>query len=326
MEDLAIATKPAAAGPGRGGTAASATGLAGRLLNFSDRHFFKFAAIPAFIMVFAVTVIPLLSGLGLSFSSLSSSHNAVLPPTLDNYRNLMHDSEVHTVLLNTLLYVVVAVVLETGFGLLLGVLLSQQNRFAVIFRVIFLLPLTVAGIAAAISWSALLNTSQGWVNYLLGAAHLPQPNWLADPSISMLSVILTDMWSGVPVVAILCLAALLGVSREPHEAAMVDGASAWQRFRFVTFPAIRATVILAALLRIIAAFQQFALFQVLTGGGPGLSTTVINYYVYEQTIVYNNLGYGSALAMLVVLIMAVPALIYLLVRRSRRRLHGKASA
>jgi multiple sugar transport system permease protein len=314
IADRGIATAP---------TPASTGGRAGRLFGFLDRHFFKFAAIPAFVLVFAVTIIPLLSGLGLSFSSLSSSHNAVLPATLDNYKNLAHDSEVHTVLLNTLIYVVAAVVLETGFGLLLGVLLSQPTKFAAIFRIIFLLPLTVAGIAAAISWSALLNTSQGWVDYLLGVVHLPQPNWLADPSVSMISVILTDMWSGVPVVAILCLAALLGVSREPIEAALVDGASAWQRFRFVTFPAIRATLILAALLRVIAAFQQFALFQVLTGGGPGLSTTVINFYVYEQTIVYNNLGYGSALAMVVVLVMAVPAIIYLVVRRSRRRLSGK---
>jgi multiple sugar transport system permease protein len=326
MEDLALAEKPPAAGRRGASAPASRVRPGGILLEAVDRHFFKIAAIPAFIAVFAVTVIPMVSGVGLSFSSLSAYHNAILPGTLANYRNLVDDGEVHTVLLNTLVYVVAAVALETGFGLLLGVLLSQQNRFAAIFRVIFLLPLTVAGIAAAISWSALLNTTQGWVNYLLGVVHLPQPNWLADPSTSMLSVIITDMWSGVPVVAILCLAALLGVSREPIEAALVDGASAWQRFRFVTFPAIRATVILAALLRVIAAFQQFALFQVLTGGGPGLSTTVINYYVYEQTIVYNNLGYGAALAMLVVLVMTVPALIYLALRRTRRRSHRKAAA
>jgi len=297
-----------------------------RLSDFFDANFFKLAAVPAFLAVFAVTVIPIVSGFALSFSSLSSVHNAVLPPTLANYHNLVHDSEVHTVLLNTIIYVIVAVCLESGFGLLLGVLLAQRNRVSAVFRVIFLLPLTVAGIAAAISWSALLNTTQGWVNYFLGLAHIPQPNWLADPSTSMISVVITDMWSGVPVVAILVLAALLGVNQEATEAALVDGATAWQRFRFVTFPAIRGTVILAALLRAIAAFQQFALFQVLTGGGPGLSTTVINYYVYEQTIVYSNLGYGAALAMVVIAIMALPALIYLIVQRSRRTAEGRAQS
>jgi multiple sugar transport system permease protein len=183
--------------------------------------------------------------------------------------------------------------------------------------VIFLLPLTVASVAAAISWSALLNTSQGWINYYLGLLHLPQPNWLASSAAAMPSVIITDMWSGVPVVAVIVLAALIGAPRDPIEAAMVDGASAWNRFRYVTFPAIMPAVVLAALLRTVAAFQQFALFEVLTGGGPGLSTTVINFYVYQQTIVYGNVGYGAALGVLLVVVMAVPLLLLFALMRRR---------
>ena len=97
---------------------------------------------------------------------------------------------------------------------------------------------------------------------------------------------------------------------------MVDGASAWNQFRYVTFPAIRPALVLAALLRTVAAFQQFALFEIMTGGGPGLSTTVINYYVYQQTIVYGNVGYGAALAVLLVAVMAVPlSVLFVLARR-----------
>ncbi len=132
----------------------------------------------------------------------------------------------------------------------------------------------------------------------------------------MPSVIITDMWSGVPVVAVIVLAALIGAPRDPIEAAMVDGASAWNQFRYVTFPAIRPALVLAALLRTVAAFQQFALFEIMTGGGPGLSTTVINYYVYQQTIVYGNVGYGAALAVLLVAVMAVPlSVLFVLARR-----------
>jgi multiple sugar transport system permease protein len=280
--------------------------LTDRAWSAFDRRFFRIAAIPAFLVVFAVTVIPMLAGLGLSFSSISSTHNALLPATLNNYRALFDDDQIRTVLGNTLLFVVLSVTLEIGFGLILALLLSQRGREISAFRVIFLLPLTVAGIAAAISWSALLNTSQGWINYFLSVVGLPQPNWLASPNTAMLSVVITDLWTGVPVVAVLVLAALLGAPRDPIEAALVDGASTWQRFRYVTFPAIRPALALATLLRVVAAFQQFALFQVLTGGGPGLDTTVINYYVYQQTIVYNNIGYGAALAVLVVAVMAVP--------------------
>jgi multiple sugar transport system permease protein len=282
-----------------------------------DRRFFRLAAVPAFLAVFLITVIPLAAGFGLSFSSMSSTHNHILPSTLANYRELFSDPVTHTVLLNTVIYVLFAVVLETGLGLLLGVLLAQKYKAITVFRVIFLLPLTVAGVAAGISWGALLNTSQGWVNYFLGLVGLPQPNWLASPAAAMPSVVLADMWLGIPVVAVIVLAALIAAPRDPIEAAMVDGAGAWQRFRHVTFPAIRPALVLAALLRTVAAFQQFALFQVLTGGGPGLKTTVINFYVYQQTIVYNNIGYGAALGTLLMAVMIVPLLALFAMARRR---------
>ena len=170
--------------------------------------------------------------------------------------------------------------------------------------------------ASAIAWSSLLNTSNGWVDYYLGMLHLPQPNWLASSATAMPSVVIADMWSGVPVVAVIVLAAMIAAPRDPIEAAMVDGASAWNQFRYVTFPAIRPALVLAALLRTVAAFQQFALFEIMTGGGPGLSTAVINYYVYQQTIVYGNVGYGAALAVLLVAVMAVPlSVLFVLARR-----------
>jgi multiple sugar transport system permease protein len=314
---LAPAGQPA----GRPGPGPAGPRWAGRISlrawSAFDRRFFKLAAIPAFLVVFLVTVIPLVSGLGLSFSTISSTHNGILPATLGNYRELITDPVTHTVLLNTLIFVVLAVTLEIIFGLLLAVLLAQKYRAMTVFRVIFLLPLTVASVAAAISWGALLNTSQGWVNYFLGLVGLPQPNWLASPTAAMPSVVIADMWTGVPVVAVIVLAALIAAPIDPIEAAMVDGASAWQRFRYVTFPAIRPALVLAALLRTVAAFQQFALFQILTGGGPGLDTTVINYYVYQQTIVYNNIGYGAALGVLLLVVMAVPLLV--LFALSKRR-------
>jgi multiple sugar transport system permease protein len=289
------------------------------LKNFSafDRRFFRLAALPAFLAVFIITAVPLVIGLGLSFSSVNSTHNGVFPLTLKNYSHLFDDSEVHTVLLNTLIYVVLAVGLETLLGLGLALLMTRKNRAISVFRVIFLLPLTVAGVAAAISWGALLNTSQGWIDYFLKLAHLPQPNWLASATTALPSVVLVDLWSGVPVVAVIVLAALMSAPKDPIEAALVDGAGAWARFRYVTFPAIRPALVLAALLRTVAAFQQFALFQILTGGGPGLNTTVLNFYVYQQTIVFNNIGYGAALAMLLLVVMAVPLLV--LFAFSRRR-------
>jgi multiple sugar transport system permease protein len=281
-----------------------------------DRRFFRLAAIPAFLVVFGVTIIPFVVGFGLSFSSVSSTHNGYFPATLKNYSFIFHDQDVRAVLSATAIFVVSAVVLETVVGLLLAILLAQKLRGIRVFRVIFILPLTVASIAAAISWGALLNTSQGWVNWILGSVGLPQPNWLASSTAAMPSVVLVDMWSGVPVVAVILLASLLSAPAEPIEAATVDGASALQRFRYVTMPAIRPALALAMILRTVAALQQFALFQILTGGGPGLKTTVLNYYVYTETFVYDNIGYGAALATFLLLVMvAILGLVFLVVGR-----------
>ncbi len=271
-----------------------------------DRRFFFFAVLPAFLVVFVITVVPFVSGVGLSFSSIATTSNKLLPATLNNYRQVFTDPEIPTILLNTAIFVGFAVLVETAVGVLMALLLAQDVPGIVGFRIIFILPLMVAGVASATAWSTLFNATQGWIDWFLGILHLPQPDWLGSPNFSMPAVIVTDMWSGVPVVAIIVLAALLATPKEPIESALVDGASSWQRFRFVVFPAIRPVVIFAALLRTVAGFQQFGLFQIMTGGGPGLSTTVFNYYVYQVAFVYNNIGYGAALAVVLMLIMIVP--------------------
>jgi ABC-type sugar transport system permease subunit len=207
---------------------------------------------------------------------------------------------------NTVVFAGVAVIVEATLGLGLALLLRRSFTGVGIFRTIYLVPLMVASIASVTAWRALLNTSSGWVNYFLKLAHLPQPDWLASATFAMPSVILVDMWTGVPVVAILLLAGLLGVAIEPAEQARVDGANAWQVFWYITFPAIRPVFAFAVLFRVVDLFRQFALFQILTGGGPGLRTTVLNYYVYENTFQFGRMGYGSALAVLLVLLMAIP--------------------
>jgi multiple sugar transport system permease protein len=116
--------------------------------------------------------------------------------------------------------------------------------------------------------------------------------------------------------AILSLAALLNAPQEPVEAARVDGASAWQTFRFVTLPAIMPVLTIAMLFRMVEAFRQFGLFQVMTGGGPGIQTTVLNYYIYQNSFSFGMIGYGSALAVLLVALMAVAmGLLFVATRR-----------
>jgi multiple sugar transport system permease protein len=155
-------------------------------------------------------------------------------------------------------------------------------RGVTILRLLYILPLAVSPVAAAAAWKALFDTNAGWVNYFLGAVRLPQPNWLADPHTAMLSVVLADAWSGVSIITIIILGGLLSLSPEPTEAARIDGASETRILWSVTLPRIAPVVGFAMALRLFDLLRQFGLFQLMTGGGPGLTTNVLNFYVYQE--------------------------------------------
>jgi multiple sugar transport system permease protein len=294
----------------------SSAGRRARTQSRSDRRFFVLAALPAFILVFLVTIVPLAAAFGLSFTSYTSANPVASWVGLRNYRLLFSDPNVPTVLITTALFAAAAVILEALVGTILALLMARKMRGVSIYRVLYLIPLMVAGIAAAVSWKALLNTSAGWVNPILGVVGIPQANWLASPTLALPSIVIADIWTGAPVVAVLVLAALLGMPEDPLEAARIDGASQLQVVRFIILPAIRPVLGFAIIFRTVDVFRQFGLIQILTGGGPGVKTTTLNYYIYQTVFNYGNISYGSTLAVLLIVAMAIPlGIIYLITRR-----------
>jgi len=282
----------------------------------SDRRFFVLAALPAFVVVFLVTIVPLAAAFGLSLTSYTSANPVVKWVGLRNYKLLFSDPNVPTVLIVTASFAVAAVVLEGVVGTVLALLMSRKMRGVSVYRVLYLIPLMVAGIAAAVSWKALLDTSAGWVNSILHVFGIPQANWLASPTLALPSIVIADIWTGAPVVAVLVLAALLGMPEDPLEAARIDGASQLQVVRYIILPAIRPVLGFAVIFRTVDVFRQFGLIQILTGGGPGVKTTTLNYYIYQNVFTYGNVAYGSTLAVLLIVAMAIPlGIIYLLTRR-----------
>jgi multiple sugar transport system permease protein len=283
-----------------------------------DQHFFALASAPALIVIMVVTLIPLGLGIYLSFAIYGPTDPSFKFDGIANYKYIWGNGDTHAAIKNTLVFAGAGIVVETLLGLGLALLLSRKMRGISFFRTIFVLPLMVAGVASGAAWSSLLNTSEGWVNYALGLAGFPQPNWLASPRTAMTSVIIADAWSGVPIIAIILLAGLLSLPKDPVEAARMDGASELMVFRYVTLPGLRPVLAFAVLFRLVDLFRQFVLFAVLTGGGPGLSTNVLNYYVYQQTFVFGALGIGAALAIVLVGLMAVPlVVIYKLAKRGQ---------
>ncbi|MBB5979533.1 multiple sugar transport system permease protein [Kribbella solani] len=215
----------------------------------------------------------------------------------DNWAALASDPQLSSVLLATVLFSGGVVVLNIGLGLLIAVLLNRRFRGATFFRTLFFSPVVVSVVAWTLVWGFLLQDNGG-INGLLGAVGIEGPNWLQHGDTAMVSVVISQVVRSVGVNMVLFLAALQGVPSELYEAARIDGARSRAIFARITLPLISPTVLLTAIITIVGALQSFAQIAVLTGGGPELSTTVLVYYVFQQAFEFNNIGYGSTLALM----------------------------
>jgi multiple sugar transport system permease protein len=177
-------------------------------------------------------------------------------------------------------------------------------------------------VVVGLTWRMLYNSDLGMINYLLDAAGLPTPLWLASTRLALPSVVITDTWHAVPFVTLMFVAGLQSLPTEPQEAAKVDGASYWRRFLDITLPQMRPLIFLALIFRATDAIRMFDLIYVMTSGGPANATQTLNMYAYKVGFQFLNIGYGSALA--VILMLVCIAISFVLVRYSGIELEGGA--
>jgi multiple sugar transport system permease protein len=232
----------------------------------------------------------------------------------ENYAKLLADPKMGQVLTSTAFFSAGLVVLNLTLALTLAILLNQRLRGTTFFRTLFFSPVLVSLVAWTIVWQFLLQ-QDGGVNGLLGVAGVEGPNWLRGESTALLSVIVVQVVKNVGLNMVLFLAALQGVPRQLYEAAQLDGAGAWTRFRRITVPQISPTILLTSIITVVGSLQVFAQIAVLTQGGPGMSTTVLVYYLYQQAFQFRHLGYGATLSVLLFLIVAALTLLQWRLRR-----------
>lgn len=221
-----------------------------------------------------------------------------------NYRMLVEDDNLRDVLGATAIFSAGLVVFNLSLALLLAVLLNQKLAGIAIFRTLFFSPVVVSLVAWTIVWGFLLQKNGG-INGMLLMAGIEGPNWLREETTAMISVVVVQVFKNVGLNMILFLAALQGVPKELYEAARIDGAPAFKQFRRITLPLISPTILLTSIITIVGSLQVFAQIAVLTQGGPGLSTTVLVYYLYQQAFQFHFFGYGSTLSILLFVIVAV---------------------
>jgi len=271
-----------------------------------------------FLVIALFTIYPVLYAVRISFYQYILTKPKAHPFVgLKNFVEVVTSYYFRTSLTNTAIYALAAVVGVTLFGLVVGMLLNSKVRMANVLKVIILLPWAIPAVVAGLMWKWILNSDFGILSgilYSLGLIKQYIP-FLADPTLAKISLVMAHIWKEGPLAAIFILAGLQLIPDELYEAARIDGGTGWRIFRMVTLPLLRPILLIVVVYETLTAILVFDLIYVLTGGGPGDSTSLISWFAYAEIFRNLNLGHGVALAIIIALITLVLILIYLRVIR-----------
>jgi len=280
------------------------------------RRFILLMLAPAMMLLAAFTIAPFLVSAVLSLTNYVMSN----PPTrfigLGNYMELLLAPAFWGALWRSAVFVTAAVALEVALGLTIALLLFRTAaNWAGPLRTIIILPLAVTPIAAYFTFRMMLNPGLGVANYLVQFLGIPPQNWLGSAGFAMGTLVVIDAWNWTPFIVMILAGGLAALPQEPVEAARVDGATEMQVMRYIILPMLFPYLVIAVLLRTIDALKAFDSFYILTGGGPGRSTTTLNVFAFKEALEFTAIGRGSAIAILMMFLIIILAQFVL--RRTR---------
>ncbi len=270
--------------------------------------------LPNVALVCVFTIFPVVAAFFLSFTRWD-----LLQPWrligLTNYQKLTTDPLFHQVLFNSVYFVVGTIPPQTILALVVAVGLNQKIRALPFYRAAYFMPVVTSMVAVAMVWQWLYQPEFGVLNSLLRLVGISGPKWLFSDVWSMPSVILVGVWKNVGYSIVIFLAALQDVPEELHDAAKIDGASAWQRFRSITLPMITPAIFFVVVVSIIGSFQTFDSIYIMTQGGPANATLVIVYYLYQYAFQFYQMGYAAAVGYVLFVILFAVTLVQWRLRR-----------
>lgn len=275
--------------------------------------------LPAFIVYTILTVIPLVQTLGLSFTNWDGYSMSHLSFTgLKNFRLVFADRSMKTALLNTCFYSIVFPLVTTVFAIPLSLVLNSGMKTKNLQRAVFFFPSVPSAIILGYLWAYILSpTGNGLLNKLLGLFGINPVMWLAVPKWAMFSVLLVNLWSVVGWHACIYLAQLQSIPTEYYEAANVDGATAWQKFRYITFPMLASAMTVSVMLLLLNSMKLYDLPFALTSGGPGTSTTLVSQIIIKTGFVEKSYGKATAMSAIFFVFIAVISVIQLKLMKKR---------
>jgi multiple sugar transport system permease protein len=237
---------------------------------------------------------------------------------LDNYRTVAGDPVFGPALLHTVLFTGVSLAFQFAIGMALAVFFARDFKLSATLRALFLVPWLLPLIVSASTWSWMLNSDSGVVNSFLGVFGIDPVNWLTSPSWALTSVIIANVWIGIPFNLVVLYSGLQAIPAEIHEAASLDGASGWQRFWRVTFPLLRPVSAITLLLGLVYTLKVFDLIWIMTKGGPAGASTTFATWSYQLSFgsMVPSFGPGAAVGNLLIVMALVVGLFYIRRRRA----------
>lgn len=285
-------------------TTVAKSGIISSMQSYYKRYIPYLFLLPAGVILLVFFFIPFFQTIILSFSDYSAN---IYNPTyvgLQNYFKLFQSPVFYKVLANTFLYLFIAVPILAIIPLFLAILINQKIKGITLYKILIYLPVIVSIVVAAIAFKW-LYAQQGILNFLIGKMGFAPVGWLTDPNFALISVIIVTIWKGIGYYMMIYLAGLMSVPKELYEACEIDGASAWKKHLTVTIPHIMPTIALVSTISAISAMKVFAEIYVMTKGGPLNSSKTIVYYIYERAFENLDLGYASAMAVVLLIIVMI---------------------
>jgi multiple sugar transport system permease protein len=277
------------------------------------RRYWMFT-VPAAVAVFGVILFPWLFTLVMSVNDWQVS-GAVNFVGLQNYQHLWEDSRFLLAVVRTLYFTALAVILPMLLGIWAAVCFSTKFHLRGLARTLFILPMMATPVAIALVWTMMFHPQLGVLNYLLSLIGLPPFGWVYQTSTVIPTLVMVETWQWTPLVMLIVLGGIAGLPIDPYEAAIIDGASGWQMFRFITVPMVWPFIVVAGVMRVIDALKTFDTIFVITGGGPGTASETINMLLYQTAFGYYNLGYASAIVVVFFALILVISMALLAIRR-----------
>jgi len=280
----------------------------------SSRRIAFLFLLPSFLFVALFSIFPIIESFRMSFYRLILTLPWLGQKTVgwENYVDLWNDPVAIQSLNTTLLFIGATIPLELLFGLVIALVLNDNFRGRGLLRAVVLVPWAIPTVVSSQMWRFIFNDRYGLVNFVLfggDASRYLAP--LADPTSALIAIMAAEIWKTTPFAALIILAGLQAIPDDLYEAASVDGATAWQKFRHVTLPMIKPALLLALLFRTIDGLRVFDLVFVMTQGGPADATNVLQFYGYKKTFAEGMVGYGSAIAVVVFFLSLALSLAYL---------------